>query len=310
VQPPPTFQPVPTNRPIRLYNETCIYCSRPFDGSLKRTTEHVIGKRFVPAGRLGRWNLIASACSRCNGKKAALEGEVSAVTMRPDVHGRFAEDDDDLRLEAARKGRGAISSRTGVPVGESQSQFQVEMPVMPGATFRFNLTGPPQLDESRAFLLALFQMRAFFYLTTYCPERRRGGFWLGEFVPVEALPKGDWGNPVLRSFQRLVSSWDHRLLLNAGEGFYRACMRRSPDDRPLWAWAIEWNANYRLVGFFGDKGAVDDAAANLEFPEMKAIHQHGKEEMRLRLNTRLTDADDVLFAWPSTAIQADKALEC
>jgi hypothetical protein len=44
---------------VRLYNSTCVFCSRPFGKEVKRTADHIVGRRFVPRGSLnGHWNLI------------------------------------------------------------------------------------------------------------------------------------------------------------------------------------------------------------------------------------------------------------
>jgi len=64
----------------------------------------------------------------------------------------------------------------------------------------FRLSGPPQFDDERAYELARFHMRAFFYLITYDDASRLGGFWKGGFHPVHGTIKTDRGNQLHRSF--------------------------------------------------------------------------------------------------------------
>jgi hypothetical protein len=85
----------PRSRAIVLRNINCAYCGRLFDAELPATKEHVIGRRFVPRGCFaGQWNLILNACGRCNGDKAELEDDISAITMMPDAFGCHAIADD------------------------------------------------------------------------------------------------------------------------------------------------------------------------------------------------------------------------
>src|SRR5436190_13092900 len=103
------------DRPIRLYNAACPYCDKTFGPGLKKTCDHVVARDFVPRGSLG-WNVILNACRACNGLKSALENDLSAITMQPDLMGRYPDDDPVLRAAAERKAAGAISELTKKPV--------------------------------------------------------------------------------------------------------------------------------------------------------------------------------------------------
>ena len=57
---------------IRLNNISCPYCGVMLTCETT-DKEHVIGRRFVPKGKLnGNWNLVVNACRTCSGIKADL----------------------------------------------------------------------------------------------------------------------------------------------------------------------------------------------------------------------------------------------
>jgi hypothetical protein len=166
-----SLKKLPGHAPIRLDNETCVYCGTVLDVST-RTKEHVVGRRFVPKGNLNKqWNLIVWACRSCNGLKSDFENDLSAISMQPDV---FRHADDSLVAEASRKAQNAFSRRTGKLVKESQERLTIKVPFGAGAEFTFDLTAPPQADSYRVFDLARLQLIAFFYWVTFNPATRRG----------------------------------------------------------------------------------------------------------------------------------------
>ena len=151
------------NRAVQLDNETCVYCATVLASTIC-TKEHVTARRFVPKGKLGgEWNLIVNACQRCNGAKADLENDISAITLRPDAWGRFAHDDVEVMKDATRKSRHAVSRRTKKAVKDSHEEFSIKVPFGPGAMLTFNMTAPPQVDDGRVFELARLQLVAVFY---------------------------------------------------------------------------------------------------------------------------------------------------
>jgi len=286
---------LPANRAIVLRNTTCAYCGRPFEGELRPTKEHVIGRRFVPRGCFdGQWNLILCVCERCNNDKAGLEDDISAITMMPDLTGQHAIDDDRLRAEVARKAAKSRSRRTGKAVADSHEEIAIKGRFGP-ATFTFHFVAPAQVEEERLFRMALYQFRGFFYWITYNTEARRGGFAPGGFFPVLAVRRADWGAARARWFMEIARTWHLRVHAIAADGFCKILIRKSP-DADLWCWAVEWNHAYRIVGFAGDESAAQHVMAALPEQRSDVVHQTETEWVRMRTETPLPDVEDDLFA--------------
>jgi hypothetical protein len=273
-----------------------VYCGALLT-PLSITKDHVIGRRFVPKGKLdGQWNLIVRACKDCNVKKSDLEDDISAISMQADAWGNFSADDDTLKREAARKGNNSISRRSGRPVKESKEEIEVKIPFSSAAEFTFNFTSPPQIESERMYGLARMQVRAFFYWVTFNWETKRGGFWLGSFFPILETPRSDWGNPVHRSFMGAVANWEPRVLARGADGFYKIVIRRHP-AAACWAWAIEWNQNYRVVGFFGQEESARIVANSFPLIEEEPLIQGGSYHLRYRVEEALEPEADSMFEW-------------
>jgi len=291
------FTVLPANRAVTLDNISCPYC-----GSLlaekKSTKEHVIGRRFVPKGNLNAcWNLILRACLECNGRKADLEDDISAVTMAPNMSGRYAEDEAVLREEAERKGRRSLSRRTRKPVINSQERITVKVPFIQGQ-LTAEFISPPQIDMRRVYDLALLQLTGFFYLLTYQQNEKRGWFWTPVgFHPFEHVIRSDWGNPTLLAFADAIANWHPRLIVASAQGYYRALIRRHPAAN-CWAWALEWNRNYRVAGFFGDREAAQQLVNTFPKVELATLHETATGFVRIRHDVPLRDEDDKLFNVP------------
>lgn len=296
---PNEFTRLDPNKPIRLYNVACPYCGAEFSRALTRTKEHVIGKRFVPPGLFdGQWNLIVNACRKCNGTKSQLESEVAAITMQPDAWGRHPENDPKLASEAARRARTVKNTRTGKPVHVPEEPMEFVYQIMPGVTMKTSFVAGPQLSESSAYHLAWHQIAAFFYLTTFKKEQRLGRRWPGQFIPLTLVRESDWGNSLMRTFQELVEPWDHRVHGIAASGYFGVCIKKSPDPRELWSWALEWNRTFRVIGFLGDEQAARDAAKALKWPQKHTRQTGPNSSESFRVEERLPDADDRLFFPP------------
>ena len=280
--------------PILLQNATCVYCNVVLTKK-NSTKEHVVGRRFVPKGKLNQsWNLIVRACSECNGRKAALEDDLSAVTMQPDAWGQFAVDDSKLTAEARRKGAKSISRITKRPVDQSSTTIRVQVPMF-GGSLSFDGVGPPQPDEGRAYELARMQLSGLFYWITFNPHTRRGGFWLGGFHPVHAVLRRDWGHVVQRAFADAVQSWEPRVLVTqVAGGFFRAVIRRHPKE-VCWAWALEWNQNYRLLGFFGEESPARAVVGAFPVPTSATLAQGESRFVKMRREVELLEDEDLLF---------------
>lgn len=251
-QPGETKQPIQSltelstvHRVVRR-NTFCAYCGVEFSDSVPFEEEHVIGRRFVPKGTLaGNWNLVLRACGSCNDIKAALENDISAITMQPDAGGRYASDDERLIAEAKRKAR-TTSQLTRRFVSEPEPPLKFTGSFGP-ATFEFSFVRPAQADDQRLFELARLQLTGFFSMLTWQAEQQRGWFWPGNYCPVVAVRKEDWGNPHLLWIEDVAREWEPRLHAVTADGFYKIWIRRCPEEPPVWAWAIEWNRNYRLA---------------------------------------------------------------
>jgi hypothetical protein len=290
---------LPGNRAITLLNENCPYCLRLLGSGLVPTKEHVIARKLVPKGTLqGSWNLILRACKQCNAAKATLEDDISAITMQPDATGRYASHDPRLIAEAQRKAQGSISRLTQRRIEQSNQGFQVERSHGP-MTYTFSFTAPSIADDSRIFGLAEYQMQAFFYWSFYQQDIAKGTRWVGQFMPVQYTRRGDWGNPVNRWFMQEINGWQHRILAIGADGFFRVLLCRHPDNHPLWGWALEWNQNFRVIGFCGDLSSADTVTASMPKLDMQLLHEVPGQFLRYyRIEQALDPAEDDLFTYP------------
>lgn len=288
----------PINKVIQLQNLTCAYCGKPFSDALPFTKEHVVGRKFVPRGTLqGMPNLLLRACAPCNGIKSDLENDLSVISMHPDAYGRFAVDDARLRDDVARKAKNAFSRRTRKPVSEGDPPMIIKGTMGSALSMTFTMTAPPQADENRLFALARLQLMGFFYWLTYQPADERGHWWLGDFVPLLAVRRPDWGHPQLRWFEHHTRAWSGRLMFVTADGFYKVWIRRENETNAAWAWALEWNQNFRLAGFFGMPAAVQPHIDAMPALQMDTLHESPNRFLRMRLDTPLAETDDTLFAW-------------
>lgn len=293
---------LPADTPIQLDNVTCLYCGRRLGGAPDRTREHVVARKFVPSGSLHQsWNLIAWACAKCNGNKADLEDELSAITMQPDCHGRLATNDSRLALDAARKAAGARSRRTRKRIGNSLESAEFSLAPAPGIKFIFQMVAPPQAADSRICQLAHYHVQAFFYWLSFDSETAQGGFVPGQFAPVAFAHRADWGNPVARSMLSTMGKWSPCVHALGADGYFGIAIRRAPGDSPLWAWAVEWNCNYRVFGLFGDEQRVLDAKNLLPKLSHQRIEIGPGRTMLIREDTPLAAEDDTLFVLENPA---------
>jgi len=291
---------LPPTLPVILDNETCVYCGVALSSDIE-SKEHVIGRRFVPKGKLnGQWNLIVKACKECNGKKSDLENDISAITMQTDAWGRHATEDQILETEALRKAQNSISRRTGKAVKDSSETIKIKVPFAPGVKFNFELTSPPQTASERVFELARLQLMAFFYFVTYNRQTKRGGFWLGGYYPLLEAVQSDWGNSTHMHFMKAVVDWEPRFLGVGADGFFKVIIRRHPSE-VCWSWGLEWNQKYRIVGFFGEENPVRDVANTFPPLEVKTLAQDSNSFIKHRVEKGLDEDDDLLFHWATSS---------
>lgn len=288
------------NRAIHLHNTRCAYCG---DGITpeNKTQDHVIGRRFVPKGKLNaNWNLIVNACRPCNNRKSDLEDDIAAITLQPDLWGRFGHEDAAAIEEARRKAANSFSRRTGKKVGDSHETTTLTGKFGPGITFNFNLTSPPQIDRERAFELARMHLVAMFFMQTYAKDTKQGGWWLHGYHPVLMVRREDWGNPIMRGFMEATRDWEWRLHAVTADGFFKAWTRIHPDGK-YWAWAVEWNRSHRLIGFFGEREPAQALVDTFPKPKSETIYEGPGRFIRITPETPLPESEDTLFMPPPEA---------
>lgn len=288
---------LPENRAIVLKNRRCAYCGVPLTDEI-RTKDHVIGRRFVPKGKLnGQWNLILNACRPCNNKKSDLEDDIAAITLSPDPSGRHAHDDAAAIEEVRRRSAKSISRKTRKPVQESQESLNIKAHLGPGIALDINYTAPPQIDETRAFELARLHLTAFFFFQTYNAETQEGRWWVQGFHPVLMVRWEDWGNPVMRGIMAQIEDWEHRLHALTADGFFKVMTRRHPSAE-CWVWAIEWNRSHRLVGFFGKREPAQKIVDACPPRQRFTVFERPGQSLHYSPETSLPEADDTLFKVP------------
>ncbi len=288
---------LPSNRAHLLRNVTCVYCGCDLEATAA-TKEHVVGRRFVPKGTLNQqWNLIVRACAPCNVQKSDLEDDISAITLACPTTATGVGRNAVLAAEAYRKASGSISRITRQPVLNSPHKGKITVPLGANATFSATFVGPPQMAMVRAFELARLQLSGFFYLVTFDPDAKRGGFWTGQFMPLLIAPESDWGNTHFRAFMDGVASWEHRFLGVTANEHFKIVIRRNAET-PTWAWALEWNLNFRLAGFFGDPTSARQLVAMFPALDVHTVPLLPAGHFAMRLEQRLSPEDDSLFACP------------
>lgn len=156
--------------------------------------------------------------------------------------------------------------------------------------------GPPQLDVARALQLAAFHVDAFVYWLTYDETKRIGRRLPGDLHGLVAASRPDWGNAALKAFMNKTIEWEPLLIAPAADGFFKIAIRRHRN--PLcWAWALEWNHSFRLVGFIGEHESMAHHAKGIELEPRKSIVEQSDRIVRYRKETALKQDDDVLFSW-------------
>jgi hypothetical protein len=234
--------------------------------------------------------LVASAIKQ----NLSLKNDISAITMQPDANGQFAVDDKRLSSEALRKAR-SISGSTGKSVGKSREEFNLSGRVGNDATVSLQFEAPPQIGEERLYRLACFHIQGFFFFITFDKETNRGGFFTGTFKPIMATRRTDWGNAKMRAFASSKLAWRVRFEGIAADEYFKVSIRRHPTGAEVWAWALEWNQNFRVIGFFGREAEVEAEVAALPALPMKEIGRQGNVVYRIRLDEALSREQDCLF---------------
>jgi len=293
---PDKLSELPTNRVTLLKNLTCPYCGVELTQD-NHNEEHVIGRKFIPKGFLnGQWNLILRACKKCNLDKSELENDISAITLAGRIWFDSYEVEKSIVNEAHRKIKGSKSKLTGKLVMDSQVEKTMTVPFFNGGTITSKLVSAPQIESSRLFELAKMQMMAFFYFITFNDETKKGGFWQDGFHPVSKAHHADWGNIEYKAFMHTVVTWEPCWVVITADGFFKSIIRRHPYEE-CWSWALEWNKNYRLIGFFGVREPAQIIVNTFPSLEMMSVQTGEKSSLRFRKHTKLDEKDDLLFVW-------------
>jgi hypothetical protein len=281
---------LPNSKATRLDNITCVYCGSTDNADNPHTDEHVVGRRFVPKGSFVKgWSLIVRSCQQCNNEKSDLEDDISAITLQPELGG--SHESADLAAQAQRKAAGSFSRRTKKLVQDSHVEDTIEGTLMSSVKVSFKFIGPPQLVPERARRLAWMHLQAFFYLITYNAEQRTGGFIPGDIGFAMEASRSDWGNPTLRGFAELTKTWPPRVIGTGADGFFKIAIRREPAGSLLWSFALEWNAKYRIVGFFGEGERVQKHLDELPPLKWKRVDATWRQREEIALDP----SDDILF---------------
>lgn len=286
----------PTNWHRGVSNKRCLYCARRFGGAVIPEKEHLIARNFVPAGAMNggkSWNFIFSACSECNRSKSQLEGHVAAVTQ---FRSEGVAEVSAYAERSQDKARGEFHPWTKRPVADSfhESTVSVQGGSI-GVSMRF--VGPPQLDRTHAYELALRHIQGFFALVTNVDHRTDeltlldpSRVWvLGDYI------RSDWGNSKLRAVHERTRHWKQHLHVVTASDFFRCVMRRESDDRWTWFWLLEWNRSTRVAGMISSNHEMPTVLDDLPRHRWLQVPAIGGAIARLRQEEPLDDADDDFF---------------
>jgi hypothetical protein len=192
--------------------------------------------------------------------------------------------------DALRRAKRSVSRRTGKPVGDSQERVEIVAPLH-GGTLTFQATAPPQADQDRVDMLCLMHVRAFFYMLTYSLEAQVGRYWQGLFHVCGTERRSNWGNERYLAFTGEVQTWPYRLISSVANDYFRIMIRRKAKDVILWSWALEWNKNFRNIGFFGDETLIRAELSKLPLSPMQEISRNPGSTIRIRTDTSLVGPD-------------------
>jgi hypothetical protein len=275
-------------------NQHCLYCAAPVGAApdtVPSDKEHLIGRNLVPTGTLASgFNFHFRACRECNARKGDAERHVSSVTL---FNSPARLQDARVDAIAARKGEKDFHpARKGVRVQDASHKIELHGS-MGSLSFSADMVAPPQLDDDAVRLLAFNQIQGFFTLCTtedylnpetYLLLEPKHWHFFGSYG------HGDWGNPQLRDVADRVREWPVRARIHTASGYFRGCLRRSPDEKGPWHWGLEWNKSLRVFGAIANPS--DPLFKNL--PELSWARL--SEKVRMRVEVQEPEDFDGLFA--------------
>lgn len=163
------------------------------------------------------------------------------------------------------------------------------------ASMKFGFVSPAQVDHERMFQLVRFQLAGFFYLMTFNEETELGKYWPGIYAPMGAVHRRDWGNTNIVSFSKTTASWDFKFGGGpTSNGYFQALIKRN-GQHSVWSWAIEWNKQYRLYGFFGDEALIEQIDKTIEKNVFGPPIKDGDSVFRSRIEVPLQEGEDRFF---------------
>lgn len=285
-------------KPACLPGRFCAYCGRPLDRR-SSTRDHVVARNFVPEGTLvSGFFLQVRACRPCNDRKAALEDDISLITMLPDTAGDYVRDDERLRRTVARKAKGSVSAATRRLAALSYNKIDASVPLGGGVSLTYTGVAMPSIDDQRVARLAYYHVQGFRFFGTFNADFGRGS-WIepADFLMLGHLIEADWGHPRVRHFMRETSAWEPICIAILADGYFRHVLRKHP-TLELRSWALEWNGRLRVFGVCGEAAARDAFVADL--PEVRADFSWGDTTngFASRVDTPISDEDDILFDLP------------
>jgi hypothetical protein len=107
--------------------------------------------------------------------------------------------------------------------------------------------------------------------------------------------EADWGNPQMPWFMEETKSWAWRVHAIGADGYFKIATKRKSDTEDIWSWALEWNQNFRLVGFFGREELVAELEKSIPVLKMETAGHSPERILRYRIEVPLVEADDSLF---------------
>jgi hypothetical protein len=124
---------------------------------------------------------------------------------------------------------------------------------------------------------------------------------------LNAALRTDWGNVWQRGFAKAVVAWEPRLYLHISpHSFFSAVLRKHPTDA-CWSWALEWNHNYRLLGFLGDRKVATALIEGFQPPQSHLLYRDKKRTVVFRPEITLEEGDDLLFVYDGPVVRPDVA---
>ncbi|MGH6939585.1 hypothetical protein, partial [Hypericibacter sp.] len=96
------------------------------------------------------------------------------------------------------------------------------------------------------------------------------------------------------AFMKAVVGWEPRVLAIGADSFFKIIIRRHP-SAVCWSWALEWNRQFRVIGFFGARDTAETIVKDFPVLKTETVANGPDEIIKYRTETALADDDDLLF---------------